>query len=211
MDERPLAAIIAQAQRGDAAALEALVDRYGHRLFGFFYRLAGHRNDAEDLTQEVFVRVVRMVAAYKDDGRFEAWLFRIAANLARDRIRRSRRMPPRLLTDSDDSAEDPLLDVAHDASPAEPLERAEDVDRLNAALEQLPDAEREIIMLRHFSQLSFKEIADMLGLPLGTALARSHRGLLRLRGLMEASPARKAEPPASDVPPPRRQRAGAKK
>src|SRR5262245_10493020 len=95
VDGKPLAAIIAGAQRGDAAALEALVDRYSSRLFGFFFRMGGRRDEAEDQMQEVFVRLVRMIGSYKDDGRFESWLFRIAANLARDRIRRSRRSPVR--------------------------------------------------------------------------------------------------------------------
>lgn len=187
MDGKPLAAIIADAQRGDPAALSALVDQYSDRLFGFFFRMAGHRTEAEDLMQEVFLRVVRMIGSYKDEGRFEPWLFRIAANLARDRIRRIRRSPARMTAAGDDPEGDPLSEIAGEAErPDHPLERSEDVERLNAALEQLPDGEREVIMLRHFSQLSFKAIAELLSVPLGTALARSHRGLQRLRNLMEA-------------------------
>lgn len=189
MDDNGLARIIAEAQRGDPAAHEALVDRYAKRLYGFFYRVLGQRNDAEDLMQEVFLRVVRMIAAYRDDGRFEPWLFRIAANLARDRIRTVRRTPTRVALDNDDGEGPSSFDAAstEDSAPHLRMEREEESDRLNAALAQLPEWEREVVMLRHFSQLSFKEIADLMGTPLGTALARAHRGLERLRQIMEGT------------------------
>jgi RNA polymerase sigma-70 factor (ECF subfamily) len=185
-----LTALIAAAQRGDAQALHGLVDRYSSRLFGFLFRLCGRRNEAEDLMQEVFVRIVRTIERYRDDGRFEAWLFRIAANLVRDSIRRRRRRPTQIGPDANDD-DDPLDRAADSAGPPEAaLETAEEVARLNAALQRLPDAEREVIMLRHFSDLSFKEVADIMGTPIGTALARSHRALRRLKELMEAGEGR---------------------
>lgn len=190
-----LARIIADAQRGDPAAHEALVDRYSGRLYGFFYRLLGRRDDAEDLMQEVFLRLVRMLAAYRDDGRFEPWLFRIAANLARDRIRSNRRTPLRVSLDGDEADEFAPQADAGDDGPSRRMEREEDADRLNAALASLPEWEREVLMLRHFSHMSFKEIADLMGTPLGTALARAHRGLERLKELMsgDASPGESRE------------------
>ena len=96
MDGEALAAVIRGAQRGDPAAYDVLVDQYAGRLFGFLLRLTGSRHDAEDLMQEVFLRVVRMIGHYDHHGRFEAWLFRIAMNLVRDRGRRASR-PPRLV------------------------------------------------------------------------------------------------------------------
>ena len=72
------------------------------------------------------------------------------------------------------------------AQPGDALERAEQIDQLQWAMEQLPEPEREVILLRHFSQMSFAQIAEMMDTPLGTALARAHRGLARLRGLMAA-------------------------
>ena len=189
MDGDALAEVIRGAQRGDTAAYDRLVDLYSGRLFGFLYRLTASRHDAEDLMQEVFVRLVRMLHAYTHDGRFEAWLFRIAANLVRDRVRRAVRTP-RTSTglgggNEEDSPADAFEDVsAVDVSVEQRMVLAEETDRLNAALAALPDAEREVVLLRHFSQLSFKEIADLMGTPLGTALARGHRGLQRLRELM---------------------------
>jgi RNA polymerase sigma-70 factor (ECF subfamily) len=186
------ASIIERARRFDPAAYDELVDAYGPRLFGFFYRLSGSREDAEDLLQEVFLRVVRRLPEYVHKGRFEGWLFRIAANLGRDRIRRVRRAPTmRSLSGGKDEEEDPEERNAGDGSdgrengPDQALIRREQLDRMQRALEQLPAPEREVIMLRHYSALSFAEIAEVMGTPLGTALARAHRGLAKLRRLME--------------------------
>lgn len=192
MDDASVRQAIELAKRGDAPAMHRLVDLFAGRIFGFFYRSTGSRADAEDLMQEVFVRVVRMLSQYQDDGRFESWLFRIAANLVRDRVRQQRRRPRHLSGHGADSTrhgnESQVLDELAGQEPAADARMAlgEDVDALNAALAQLPDGEREVIMLRHFSQMSFKEIAETTGTPLGTALARGHRGLRRLRELMES-------------------------
>jgi len=192
MEGDALAATILGAQRGDPASFDRLVDHYAGRVFGFLYRLTGSRCDAEDLMQEVFVRVVRMISAYQHEGRFEAWLFRIAANLCRDRVRRAKRAPKQIAlddgADQDGQSQIPgrsYEDVAVDhAAPDAGLVRKEDLDSLGRALQQLPEAERTVIMLRHFSQMSFKEIAEAMDTPLGTALARAHRALGRLREIM---------------------------
>ena len=180
--------LIARARRKDPAAFDALVERYGPRLYGYFYRVTGRRTDAEDLLQELFVRLVGTIGQYEHDGRFEAWLFRIATNLIRDRIRRMRtwrQLRPEAIgyASHDDDLQAPSSDERH-MGPAERLGRAEELDRLQWALGQLPEPERMVVLLRHFSQMPFREIAEMMGTPLGTALARAHRGLARLRQLM---------------------------
>lgn len=190
MDDAALSKVIRGAQRGEAAAFDWLIDRFGSRIAGFLYRMTGSRQDSEDLVQEVFLRLVRMIPAYRHDGRFEPWLFRIAANLARDRIRRAKRL--RIHTGEGDAKAGQSdrsvggatrlneLEIVVDGVDAR-LVHQEEMDALNAALREIPEAEREVVMLRHFSQLSFKEIAEVTGIPLGTALARAHRGLARLR------------------------------
>jgi RNA polymerase sigma-70 factor, ECF subfamily len=188
MDAASLDDLIVRAQRRDSAAFDALVEIYSPRLYGYFYRLTGRREDAEDLLQEVFVRVVRMIARYEHDGRFDAWLFRIATNLIRDRVRRHRRSPGFETAGAREGDECERLDELPDDDaglPGDALDRAEQVDRLQQALSRLSDAEREVILLRHFSQMSFREVAEVMSTPLGTALARAHRGLARLRQLME--------------------------
>src|SRR5258706_5019918 len=96
MDGERLTEAIRGAQGGDPAAALWIVEQFGNRVFGFFYRTTGSRTDAEDLMQEVFVRFVRMIGSYHHDGRFEAWLFRIAANLGRDRARRGKKATPKV-------------------------------------------------------------------------------------------------------------------
>jgi RNA polymerase sigma-70 factor (ECF subfamily) len=185
-----LASVIQGAQRREQAAFERLVDLYSHRLYGFLYRLTSRREEAEDLVQEVFVRVVRTIGDYRDDGRFEGWLFKIATNLARDRMRRIRRMAE---TVSLVSVPDTHLDrrVGPNSSGPEngglaerTMAAADEADRLQRAIAGLPEAQREVILLRHYAGMSFPEIAEMMGTPLGTALARAHRGLANLRECM---------------------------
>lgn len=181
--------LILRAKRREPPAFDTLIERYAPRLFGYFYRVTGRRSDAEDLLQELFVRLVSTIQQYEDRGRFEAWLFRIATNLVRDRIRRiraAREVWPE--SGGAEGAEDAFLHRADplQAHPSDRLQQAEVLDRLQWALNQLPEPERSVVLLRHFSQMSFREIADMMETPLGTALARSHRGLTRLRELMSA-------------------------
>ncbi|MFQ6048009.1 MAG: RNA polymerase sigma factor [Phycisphaerae bacterium] len=182
---QPLAELIGRAQRHDARAFEELVDRFGQPLFGLLFRLTGSRHEAEDLLQELFLRVVQTIQTYQHDGRFEAWLFRIAINLARDRARKIRRRPatlrPGQLTDwvSLDARPGP------DQPPDQLSQHAERLDRLQQALAALSPPQREVIMLRHFSGLSFKDIAEIMGTPIGTALARAHRALAHLRRLLQ--------------------------
>lgn len=193
MDRQGLADVIRRAQLSEPAALEALVDAYSGRVFGFVYRMVGSRDDAEDLVQEVFLRVTRTIGRYQDDGRFESWLFRIAANLARDRARRLGRQPGRVDVHAGDDASGnggagmDAFPASGDA-PDHAMQLGEDASGLSAALGQLPVAEREVIMMRHYSDMSFKEIAEFMGTPLGTALARAHRGLQRLREILSEGP-----------------------
>ncbi len=189
MDEAALAEAIRGAQQGNATSFDGLVDAYAPRLFGFLYRLTGSRQESEDLLQEVFLRLVRTIEAYTHDGRFDAWLFRIAANLVRDRVRKVRRSG-KFVSGSSDSSDDgngSLIESieAEESDGARRLELSEEVEALNRALAELPEAEREVVVLRHFSQMSFKEIAEATDVPLGTALARGHRGLAKLRKLMD--------------------------
>jgi len=191
MADRDVASLIRRACAGEPEAFDAIIDAYGKRLHGYLYRLCGSRDDADDLLQEVFLRVVRTIGSYSHDGRFEGWLFRIATNLARDRIRRVKRSPKTLSLDApaggdaDRQAESWETEDENVPGPDAAMQSGEEADLIQQALGQLPDAEREVIMLRHFSQLSFAEIAESMETPLGTALARAHRGLAKMREWMQ--------------------------
>ncbi len=188
MTESNLTALIAGAQAGEAACFEELVDAYADRLYGYFYRLCGRRIDAEDLLQELFVRLVRAIGNYDHRGQFDAFLFRIATNIYRDRIRKLQRNKETVRLDDTEAATGASLaaNLPDSAVPAPDsrLTSHETSAVLQAALAQLSGAEREIILLRHYSDMRFQDIAELLKAPLGTVLARAHRGLAKLRELM---------------------------
>jgi RNA polymerase sigma-70 factor (ECF subfamily) len=179
--------LLRRARRRDPQALHQLVDMYSARVFGLLYRLTGSRETAEDLLQETFLRVVRTIPEYRHGGKFEAWLFRIAANLARDHARRLRRHGRPVALEgpgrTGESGGSGLVDAGRPDPVAELLKK-EAEQRVSAVLQGLSEAEREIILLRHFSELSFREIAELLDIPLGTALARAHRALKRLKAAL---------------------------
>ena len=140
--------------------------------------------------QDVFLRLIEAIKRYDHRERFEAYLFRIAGNLNRDRLRKARRSREVLrfgeMADGAGAAAfgEALADRS-EHTPESALEQAEQLDQMQAALGRLSSAEREVIALRHFSGLSFGDIAALMGIPMGTALSRAHRGLARLRTLLD--------------------------
>lgn len=192
-----LDATVAQAAAGDPAAWRGLVAAYGPRVFALLVRQCGDRDLAEELTQATFVKVVTHIGGYSERGRFEPWLFRIAMNRLRDEMRRRRRqaMPMDMSGGADGEkasawamAEDQIVDRTGNTRTQTPLEsasRAEEVERVRAAVDQLGEADREVLTLRHTAGLSFAQIAETLGEPLGTVLARAHRALAKLKKLLE--------------------------
>lgn len=186
MDPQRLQAVILAAQSGESGAFRELLDAYGRRLYGYFLRATSSHHDAEDLLGEMMLRLVSRLGRYDDRGRFEPWLFRIAANMVRDRIRRAKSNPPPTSLSGDGEYGSALSDqiLADDEEVDKGLLAAETSLELQAALEKLDATTREMILLRHFGQMSYKEIADLFQCPLGTALARVHRGLKALRRMM---------------------------
>lgn len=204
MSDAALDDIVRRACARDAAALAELVDRYSDRVFGLLFRLTGSRDAAEDLMQETFLRVVRTIADYEHTGRFEPWLFRIAANLARDALRTRRRRG--VAGDLDEAAPDatPVHRAGREeaSDPRDVLAEREQRERLVEWLGRLSRPDREILLLRHYAELSFREIAELLEIPLGTALARAHRALKRLRAAVvgeSEGAAEMARPDEQDV------------
>ena len=189
MSQPSLREIIAAAQTGSADAYAALLARYERRLYGYFFRATGRHHDAEDLLGELLLRLVRRLGRYDHRGRFEPWLFRIAANMVRDRIRRSRTRPAAATLSERDEQGEALVDRLEGSPPPVdgPLLAAEASEQVQAALDRLDEKTRQMILLRHFGEMSFKEIAELFDAPLGTVLARVHRGLKALRRLLGAN------------------------
>ena len=160
---------------GEAESFQTLVDMYGRRCYGYFYRLTGNREISDDLLGELFVKLVGKIGSFKG-GSFESWLFKTASNVFYDHLRDKQRQRKLL-----EGREKQLKAKLTEAKQSD----AEQIDRLQIQLEKLDVETRELIMLRFYSQLSFKEMAEMRGEPIGTTLSKVHRGLKKLRELME--------------------------
>lgn len=170
-----LAQIINGCKAGEAGSFEKLVDIYGRLCFGYFYRLTGNREISDDLLGELFVKLVAKIGSFKG-GSFEGWLFKTASNVFYDYLRDKQRQR-RLLEAREKQVKAKQIEAKKSG--------AEQIDKLQIQLEKLDAETRELIMLRFYSQLRFKEIAAMRGEPIGTTLSKVHRGLKKLRELME--------------------------
>jgi len=195
-DPRDTPELLKAAAAGDQNAWEALVRAYTGRLYGLLLSQCRDPDLSEELTQSTFVKVVRQLKpgpdGYREQGRFEPWLFRVAMNGLRDEMRRRRRQatPTDLSGRAAAGGAGLIPRAAPDTrsgapgeDPAEVASRAEELDWLRDAVATLPEADRTVLHLRHTAQLSFKEIAEALDEPLGTVLARGHRALGKLKKL----------------------------
>lgn len=182
IDATSMAGLLSAASRGDESAWRRIVDLYGRRVYALARSRCEGPDQAEEITQSVFVTIASKLRSgqYTEQGRFESWLFRVAMNRIRDHARRLRRQAS--VTDPDVIAALPLADQSDAPS------LAPDLAALRAALHRLCDADREVIELRHHGGLSFRQIASLLGEPVGTLLARHHRALRKLREMLESEP-----------------------
>ncbi len=169
-------ALIEECRSGDSSAFDAIVHRYKDRIYNVAYRFLGNHEDAQDVAQEVFVRAYRGIDGFKGDSKVYTWLYSIAGNLARNKLRDSKRKG-RNMGVSLEELEGRAPGVAQAA--AKVRETPEDVARghemeaaLQACLEELPEHYRIVFVLRTFEQLSYEEIADSVGCPKGTVKSR---------------------------------------
>lgn len=169
-----LGQIIRLCRAGRAEGFEKLIDMYAKRCYGYFRRATGDPEASEELLSELFVRLVEKIGTYRG-GSFERWLFETASNIFKDYLRRKQRQK-KLLVARKERLE---AELAGAARPDGEL-----VDKLQVELGRLDEDTREVIALRYYSGLRFREIAEMRGEPIGTTLAKVHRGLKKLRELM---------------------------
>jgi RNA polymerase sigma-70 factor, ECF subfamily len=174
-------ALLAAIQGRDDAALAALYDRYGRLAFGLAYRMLGERGAAEDVVQEAFLNVWRRAAGFQlGRGSARSWLMSIVHNLAIDRRRgRQRHAWTDVALDDVDAALETDEDDAF-ATVAQAIE----AERVQAVLRELPEEQREAIVLAYFAGLTHQEIAEETGAPLGTVKSRMRLGLRRMRTLL---------------------------
>lgn len=164
---------------GRVEAYEGLVRRYRPELFHFLIRFAGNRAAAEDLFQETFLQVHLSIDTFDTSKRFKPWLFTIGANKARDYLRKNKRqrtMPLSAMVDrhSDDGPAFIDLMEADLPLPDESVLEGETAELVKDVVESLPDHLREVLLLAYFNQFAYKQIAEMLDIPLGTVKSRLH-------------------------------------
>lgn len=165
--------LMGRVRDGDVALLGELFERHHHRLFHFFLRLAKSRQAAEDLVQEVFVRMLKYRHTFRSESEFVPWMFTLARNAATDLYRaRPKELP------QDPDAPEPAASLAH---PIAGLERAEQEGRLRRALARLDAGKREILLLARFSELKYDRIAEQLGISEGAVKVRVHRAMKDLK------------------------------
>ena len=182
-DDELMAAFIV----GDAAAMETLYLRYRQSVYSWLLRMTGDAAEAEDIYQDVWLKVIRSASNYRS-GNFRAWLWQIVRNNTTDRMRKK---SPSLVLDAPVCAagegEHTVVDQLSDDAAANALMQIEESERKSAvcdAIDALPAAQREVVLLRITGELSFKEIADMLAAPIGTVLARMHNAVKSLKAAL---------------------------
>ncbi len=181
--------LMLRVQQGDTACFDLLVERYKVRLFNYLLRLVGNRDDAEEIAQEAFVKAYIHAGKYKTIAKFSTWLYTIATNLVRNRMRAKSRRPqmvPLWGTGSKDSDEEKQIDLEDNSrSPEDTMNDSELGQVISEAIQQIPEKYRTSFVLREINQLSYEEIAAVTGLKLGTVRSRINRARNYFRQIVE--------------------------
>ena len=175
--------VMLRLQAGDMECYDVLVARFKDRLYAFIMRMVRNGQTAEDLLQETFMRLYVHRMSYRTIARFSTWIYTIAANLVRSHMRKQNRMP---LTDlENDRDEDKPRELPDRKRPVdEEVAGKMTVEAVREAMANLPDEFREVIILREIEELSYEEIVQVLGVPLGTVKSRVNRARGRLKEML---------------------------
>lgn len=174
---QPIDELIERCLGGDDAAWDVIVRQHRRRVFNIAYKFSGAFDEAEDLTQDIFVRVFRSLGTFDRRANFQTWLISVSRNLCIDHYRSVRKERETMNRDVDPAA---LTPVATTRSPQMELEQRDRVRLLRAALDTLAPSLRTAVMLRDIQELTYQEIADRLRLPEGTVKSRINRGRTEL-------------------------------
>jgi RNA polymerase sigma factor (sigma-70 family) len=170
---------------GDASALEELINKHKDRIFTSIVILVKDKNLAEDIFQEVFIKIIDTLrsGSYTDEGKFLPWALRIAHNLCVDHFRKAKRTPV-VYNKSEEYDMFENLNITEEGAEGR-IMKSQSHEKIRQMLDMLPQDQREVIVLRHFANLSFKEIAEKTNCSINTALGRMRYGLINLRKIME--------------------------
>ena len=176
--------LVKQYIQGNEACLEMLINRHKERIYTTIILIVKDSYIAEDLFQETFIKIIKNLkkGKYNEEGKFLPWALRIARNMAIDYFRKMKRMPT--ITDSDGDDVFRKIKIVQENREQEII-RVEDESRVRRMIELLPEEQGQVLILRHYGDLSFKEIADMTNVSINTALGRMRYALNNLRKMME--------------------------
>jgi RNA polymerase sigma-70 factor (ECF subfamily) len=175
--------LVRRCRRNDHDAFAELVERYKHRVYWLVRRMIGHE-EAEDLTQEVFLRAYRALPGFRPDGTFHTWLYKIARNLCISELRkRGRRAEHVSLDEAGEERVHWLLPESGEDVEQQVLDK-ELSHTIRDLVDELPEQYRTVLTLFYYSQLRYEEIAEVEGIPLGTVKTHLHRARMRLRDLV---------------------------
>jgi RNA polymerase sigma-70 factor (ECF subfamily) len=172
--------LVAAFQGGDAAAFDVLVRRWERKIQGAVYRMLRSEEEAQDVCQEAFLKAFRGLGTFRGQARFSSWLYQIALNLCRDRMRRKKGKTWVSLDEIGETAQ-----AARGPSVLELVETGDLSRRVVAAMSALPEEQREVIVLKEYEGRTFPEIAEILDVPVSTVKTRLYRGLTQLRRRLE--------------------------
>ena len=183
--------LVEACQAGEASAFDLLVARWEDRIRGACYRFLGSEEEARDVAQEAFLKAYRAIGGFKREARFSSWLYQIATNLCRDRLRRRRTRA----TVSLEEMEETGGAIAETRPGVDERLLQDDLARVvRRAIEALAEEQREVLILKEYEGLTFLEIAQALDVPVSTVKTRLYRGLGQLRQRLEREGVRSAAP-----------------
>ena len=171
-------------RNGDEAAFSTLLNRHKNRVYTTIYLIVKDRYVAEDLLQDSFIKAVKTIKSgrYNEEGKFLPWILRIAHNLAIDYFRKEKRYPVVVMEDG--SKVFNTLEFAEDPIENKQI-KMETHQMLRQLIQELPEAQKEVLIMRHYMQMSFQDIADSTGVSINTALGRMRYALINLRKRMQ--------------------------
>ncbi|MEY4275398.1 MAG: hypothetical protein RL638_2346 [Bacteroidota bacterium] len=177
------AALLSAYIQGDDKAFETLVKRSKSKVYTTIYLIVKDRYIAEDLMQEAYIKAIDVIKSgrYNEEGKFLPWILRIAHNMAIDHFRKDKRYPTIVLEDG--SKVFNSFDFAEDSVEEQQM-KADQVENIREMIKKLPDEQREVLVMRHYEDLSFQEIADQTGVSINTALGRMRYALINLRKML---------------------------
>jgi len=176
--------LISLYRNGNEAAFNLLVDRYQSKVFTTIFLIVKDHDVAEDLLQDVFVKVLHILNSdkYNEEGKFQPWVMRIAHNMAIDHFRKAKRYPTILLEDGSNLLNS--LSFAEDSSEEQRI-KDETHAWVRNLIDELPEAQKEVVIMRHYLDMSFQEIAEQTGVSINTALGRMRYALNHIRKKMK--------------------------